>query len=515
MSTDDEVTQLRGALALVDAERADLAQQLDRLQAQHDIMENVLFGAEREHEKARQEIEATQVELRQSYENLTRLKAQQDEMLATLNDGLLDIGPGGIVGPNHSRSALRLLGRDVIAGARFADLFNETPELAAQIAEFVDIAMTSEFASDDMIASISPLREITLTAGDTRRTLSARVNRFVSDSERHLLVVISDRTAEVKLAAELRERTRERQVFIERAHKILMTPASVVRDVAREGMTFVKELSHYGDGTRRDELRLRAHAIKGDARAIGLDAVASTMEKLEQLLSDNAPLRAVLDTANTLDAELQTDLSLLDRLSAMRDTEGAVATSDPIESVLAACAKREAEATGTEASVAWTSELPRTVNEEMFETLRSALVALVRNAVAHGASTERALAIEVSAARRDADVVVRVRDNGKGVDWEGVRHRAVERGLVSAGEAATFTQDDLGELLFASGMSTREHIDGSAGRGLGLEIVRQITRQLGGLVRLKSERGVFTEVALEIPWGAMRGAENTDARRFA
>ncbi len=491
MSETDEVTALRVALAKADAERADLADQLERLQAQHDIMENVLFGIETEHEKARQEIET---------------------MLATLNDGLLDIGPGGIIGTNHSRAALLLLGRDSVAGMRFSDLFTEA--LAAQVEEFIDIAMTSEFATDDMIASISPLRDFKIDAGNVTRTLSARVNRFVSNGERHLLVVLSDRTAEVKLAAELRERTRERLLFIERAHKLLITPANVVRDVARQGTAFVKELSHqYAEEARRDALRLRAHAIKGDARAIGLDAVANTMERLEQLLGDDAPLASVLEVAGSLDNELQTDLSLLERLSAVRDPASAVEPSDLIERVLVACAKREAESLGCETQVTWMSQLPGALNDELFDNLRSALVALVRNAVAHGATPGTMLIIEVRAERRDDDVWVAVRDNGKGIDWDGVRARAIERGLVSASDVATFTEDDLGELLFASGVSTREHIDASAGRGLGLEIVRQMSRQLGGRVLVRSKRGVFTEVAMQVPLSSF--ASGAKARRLA
>ena len=110
-----------------------------------------------------------------------------------------------------------------------------------------------------------------------------------------------------------------------------------------------------------------------------------------------------------------------------------------------------------------------------------------------------ALRIGVDVAQIGDDIEIRVRDDGKGVDWDGVRQRAVDRGFVLAPEAASLTESDLCELLFAAGMSTRDHIDASAGRGLGLDIVQQVTRQFGGQVHMTSERGRFTEFCLRIP----------------
>ncbi len=523
--TDDataELERLRAALRKADDERLDALDELERLQSQHDVLENVLFGLEAEHEQARRVIEETQRELSASYERLSRLKAQQDEMLASLSEGLLDIGPDGLVGPNHSRAALELLGRETVAGIHFAELFPTTPRTAAQIREFIDVAINSEYASAEMIAAINPLREVDVEDARGRRTLSVRFNRFLSGGTRHLLVVISDRSTEQKLAAEIQERTRERLASIERAHAMLMAPPATVRDVAQQASSLAASLSHGLASKRRDELQVAAHAVKGDARAIGLEAVAGLMERLEDLLDRDAPHDVIKSMAEALDAEIDTDLALLDRLTALRET-GTGRQANAILAVLAACAAREAEATGTLVDVKWSSELDASLDNELFQLLRSALVALVRNAVAHGAEPAEkrrlrgkpdVLCIQVAFKRADDEVVIVVRDDGRGVDWESLRREVVRRGFLRSDEAATLTRDDLEELLFADGMSTHDGVDASAGRGLGLAIVRQIAKQLHGQVVLESEHEVFTEVTLRVAADRLRRSLGRDDRQL-
>ena len=510
--TATEIEQLRSALKKAEEARLDALDDLERLQAQHDVLENVLFGLEAEHEEARRVIESTQRELSASYERLARLKAQQDEMLASLSEGLLDVGPDGTVGANHSRAALELLGCESIAGRHFAELFTGTPRLVDQIREFLDVAINSDYASSDMIAAINPLREVEIVSAQGRRSLSVRCNRFVSGGARHLLVVVSDRTAEQKLAAEIQERTRERLASIERAYAILMAPPATVRDVAQQASALAARLSSDLSAGRLDALRVEAHAVKGDARAIGLDAVAGVMERLEDLIGSAASFEAIASAAAALDAELETDLALLDRLTALRET-GSSRRGNTIPAILAACAAREAEATGTLVAVDWRSELGDDLDEQVFQLLRSALVALVRNAVAHGGEPAEArrrrgkpeaLHIGVTFERTDDDVIIRVRDDGQGVNWESLRREAVTRGFVRQEEAATLTREDLKELLFADGMSTHGQVDPSAGRGLGLAIVRQVARQLHGQIGLESEHENFTEVTLRMPGERLR-----------
>jgi len=121
------------------------------------------------------------------------------------------------------------------------------------------------------------------------------------------------------------------------------------------------------------------------------------------------------------------------------------------------------------------------------------LVHVVRNAVDHGLETpdERAEVgkpavahIRMSSFIHSGNrLVIEIADDGRGVDWEGVRRKAVGLGIPSA------TEEDLVRAIFTTGVSTRDEVTTMSGRGVGLSAVRQQVEDLGGTTALESELG--------------------------
>ncbi len=139
------------------------------------------------------------------------------------------------------------------------------------------------------------------------------------------------------------------------------------------------------------------------------------------------------------------------------------------------------------------------------EALWGSLGHLVRNAVDHGveSAAEREQAgkppeatLTLSAAVEGNDFVLRVLDDGRGVDWTRVRERASASGLPHHG------QDDLVRALFSRGFSTRDGVTELSGRGVGLDAVRSLWESLGGTLTLRSETGRFTLIEARLPRSA-------------
>ncbi len=150
------------------------------------------------------------------------------------------------------------------------------------------------------------------------------------------------------------------------------------------------------------------------------------------------------------------------------------------------------------------TELDRTV----VDALGDPLVHLVRNALDHGLEppAEREAAgkpatgtLEIAAAHAGGNVVISVRDDGRGIDPEKVAAKAVERGLLSAEAAASVDAARAAELLFAPGFSTAETTSDISGRGVGMDAVRTIIRELGGDVLMTSELGAGTTAQIRLP----------------
>jgi two-component system, chemotaxis family, sensor kinase CheA len=150
------------------------------------------------------------------------------------------------------------------------------------------------------------------------------------------------------------------------------------------------------------------------------------------------------------------------------------------------------------------TELDRTV----VELLGDPLVHLVRNSLDHGleppedrakAGKVKAGTLEISARHAGGNVVIEVRDDGRGIDPEKIGRRAVERGLISAEAAASLDGARAAELLFAPGFSTAEFTSDVSGRGVGMDAVRTTIRELGGEVTLTSELGQGTTAQIRLP----------------
>jgi two-component system, chemotaxis family, sensor kinase CheA len=150
------------------------------------------------------------------------------------------------------------------------------------------------------------------------------------------------------------------------------------------------------------------------------------------------------------------------------------------------------------------TELDRTV----VDALGDPLVHLVRNALDHGLERpeERTAAgkpatgtLEISAQHAGGNVVITVRDDGRGVNPRKVAEKAAERGLISPEAIDTIDSARAIELLFSPGFSTAEVTSDISGRGVGMDAVQAAIRGLGGEVLMTSELGKGTQAQIRLP----------------
>ena len=107
--------------------------------------------------------------------------------------------------------------------------------------------------------------------------------------------------------------------------------------------------------------------------------------------------------------------------------------------------------------------------------------------------------LEISAEHAGGEVVIRVRDDGHGIVPEKIGQVAVERGLIGAEEAANLSVEDAIELLFAPGFSTASETTDISGRGVGMDAVRTMVRNLGGDCHVTSELGKGSCATIRLP----------------
>ncbi|EJL03907.1 MULTISPECIES: hybrid sensor histidine kinase/response regulator [Pseudomonas] len=148
------------------------------------------------------------------------------------------------------------------------------------------------------------------------------------------------------------------------------------------------------------------------------------------------------------------------------------------------------------------------VDRDVLEKLEAPLTHLLRNAVDHGIETpeQRQLAgkpaeglIRLRASHQAGLLVLELVDDGAGVDLERVRRSIVERGLSPAQTAASLSEEELLTFLFLPGFSLRDKVTEVSGRGVGLDAVQHMVRQLRGAVVLEQTAGGGSRFHLEVP----------------
>ena len=148
------------------------------------------------------------------------------------------------------------------------------------------------------------------------------------------------------------------------------------------------------------------------------------------------------------------------------------------------------------------------LDAHVLTALRGALLHVVRNAVAHGIEPrEERLAVKKASAgrvelrveQRGTRVAFLCRDDGKGVDVEAVRRVAIRKGLVTASQANSLGLEEAVKIIMRSGITTTRTADEVSGRGVGLDVVREIVAHLNGDVSIHSDLGKGTTLEISVP----------------
>lgn len=146
------------------------------------------------------------------------------------------------------------------------------------------------------------------------------------------------------------------------------------------------------------------------------------------------------------------------------------------------------------------------IDKTVMEKIGDPLVHLIRNALDHGLETpEERLAqgkdetgtLTLNAYHRGSHIVIDIDDDGRGLNAERIRQKALENGLLD--DSRELTDDMVYELIFAAGFSTADSVSDLSGRGVGMDVVRRNIEALGGFVSVRSEAGKGAGFSVSLP----------------
>ena len=266
-----------------------------------------------------------------------------------------------------------------------------------------------------------------------------------------------------------------------------------------------------GPTGRRESEKVRDNSIRVDTsrldQVLNLSGeIGLTKNRLTSLRSEILAGASGAETLQALDAAVsQLDLLVSDLQNAVMKTR-----MQPIGRLFQKyprIARDLARNLGKDVELALAGEETE-IDKTMIEDLSDPIIHLIRNAVDHGVESpvERAAAFKPSMsqvrleARQEGDhIVIVVADDGRGMNPEKLRAKALEKGLISNEEANTMDDRQSFNLIFLPGFSTVATISDVSGRGVGMDVVKTNIQKLNGSIEIKSELGKGTTFVISLP----------------
>ncbi len=148
------------------------------------------------------------------------------------------------------------------------------------------------------------------------------------------------------------------------------------------------------------------------------------------------------------------------------------------------------------------------IDRSILDKIEEPLIHLVRNAIDHGIETpEERVAkgkpetgtIKLAAYQEGDRIILLIEDDGRGIDVEKVKRKAVEKGLITPEQAANLSDKEAYELILMPGFSTAEQVSDVSGRGVGMDVVASTVHSLRGSIEIESELGKGTKIFMKLP----------------
>lgn len=148
------------------------------------------------------------------------------------------------------------------------------------------------------------------------------------------------------------------------------------------------------------------------------------------------------------------------------------------------------------------------VDRTILDVIADPIMHMMRNAIDHGIESPEARAaagkaaeghVTLAAFHKAGEVIVQISDDGKGMDPRRIRDKAVSKGFISAEDAAQLSDGECQQLIFLPGFSGAETVTNVSGRGVGMDVVKQVVESLKGNIELTSNPGSGTTITIRLP----------------
>lgn len=452
---------------------------------------------------------------------------QTDDIMKTVNEGLFLVDNSLVISDKHSDRLTQILQKtsDEIAGHTLYELLDGmiSPKDMEATELFVE-QLYNPWVVEELIGDLNPLKKVTWAYMDENGVHQSKFLQFdflrvIDDDEEieSVFVSVVDITNEIRLQHQMQKNKEQNDRQIEMISYLIGVDGGQFVNFLEQTKARLVQMNEVLKNTelslavKAQELYRQTHRLKGDASAVQLTALSSLAHAQETILKnlsknpnlrgdDFLPFTAGLDEMMDLTIfieELTTKLNLSAKPSETK-------TTTYFENYAKDIAIRQQKEIALEMVGLENFDVGCKNNQGH----KDILIQLLRNAIVHGVEspsdrqtkgkpTAGKVLLEVE--NTDQYVRLRVKDDGAGINWDKIRQKAVQMGQVNPATAEMLSSFELMKLMFLPGMSTAEHADEDAGRGVGMDIIKELANEGKGKIAVNTRPNEFTEVTVTFP----------------
>lgn len=469
---------------------------------------------------------------------LTRmLQIERDEMAAmkdNLKTGLFLMDREYCIQTQYSQALETVLAESDLSGKSFLDLLSNSLNEKEQetLKDYFKMVFERSFDAQ-MLEDINPLHEfeyVSISSAQEKTLCCAFVPIDREDGNVYILGTIEDRTREVELQQQLDIEEGKRQEQMRAMFEVIHVEPRVLHDfIVDTEYEFNRVNEQLKDNSSDSKLVVAEiyqsiHAIKSNALILGLESFSVELHKLEDELKalrekDELTFQDVLHITVELEKIMKIKdgfKNIIQKILSFNAQEGRLKEEQVLTQTLERLIAKTSGELGKQARLIIKKMDPQAIDVGPRRIIKEVLTQLVRNAMYHGLeqAEERVAAgkdavgsIMLSIELHNDTIAIQLGDDGKGIDFEAILKKALEESLVPA-ETTLADRNTLLHLLFTSGFSTAESAGMHAGRGVGLDLIRDRVRECKGSIKIQSDEGRGTTFRILLPVEEASGARS-------
>lgn len=473
--------------------------------------------------------------LKLTSENLLYAKKETDNILQNVEEGLFLLNPQFEIASQYSLELESIFNEKNLANKSFIDILSNKIEEKEidPIKEYLEL-MYNDAIEQDVLDELNPLTELMVNIKDNNEVwsdykyLAFKIRRIKNSKNKtaELITTVRDITEQVKLEKKLKETEDLSKKQMELILNILQVEPSMLQEFM-EG--FQKEIKYVesmlkdcNDDKKYEDILENIyrsmHLIKGNASLLELNFFADKAHQFEDNISEikeKAKLKGVdflplVFLLNDMKNDFVEVNNLLERISRFhthfrpkRSYENQLLIQS-LKNLIANISKDQ----GKEVKLVCKKFVSNDIPYQYKLLVKEILIQMIRNSISHGIEipSERVKlnkpasgVIEISTFLEDKSFGFRFKDDGQGLKIEKLRQKAKDSGKWDISEIEGWTEDQIAESIFTSGISTSDKVDMASGRGVGMDIIKNKIDNHQGKIEVNYSEGQYCEFIVTLP----------------